>query len=126
MLDAHDRWPLVALGVYAAAVGVYLTSAVGPTQLFWDDGFYYLQIARNVADGVGSSMDGLNPTNGYHPLWLLGLVPIFWLAPTSAHALWAVAGVQIVCLAVSAALLYRLARCTAGRPRPSPCCCGYC
>ncbi len=38
-----------------------------------DDFFYYLQIARNLAHGAGSTANGLVPTNGYHPLWLLVL-----------------------------------------------------
>lgn len=42
-----------------------------------DDSFYYLVVARNVAHGLGSSFDGVEPTNGYHPLWLWLLVPIF-------------------------------------------------
>lgn len=36
-----------------------------------DDGFYYLQIARHIAAGDGSTFDGINPTNGYQPLWML-------------------------------------------------------
>ena len=38
-----------------------------------DDFFYYLQIARNLAAGHGSTANGLVLTNGYHPLWLLVL-----------------------------------------------------
>jgi len=41
-----------------------------------DDSFYYLQVARNVARGLGSTFDGIEPTNGYHPLWMLLLVPV--------------------------------------------------
>ena len=36
-----------------------------------DDAFYYFQIARNIAGGVGSTFDGINKTNGYHPLWMI-------------------------------------------------------
>ena len=36
-----------------------------------DDAFYYLQIARHLAAGLGSSFDGQTTTNGYHPLWML-------------------------------------------------------
>jgi len=38
---------------------------------FEDDFFYYLTVAKNIAAGRGSSFDGIHPTNGYHPLWLL-------------------------------------------------------
>jgi hypothetical protein len=36
-----------------------------------DDFYYYLQVARNLAAGHGSTFNGLVTTNGYHPLWLL-------------------------------------------------------
>src|SRR5690606_9310681 len=42
-----------------------------------DDSFYYLQVARNLAAGFGSTFDGVEATNGYHPLWMALLVPIF-------------------------------------------------
>ena len=41
-----------------------------------DDMFYYLCLARSVAEGRGAAVDGENPTNGFHPLWLLVLVPL--------------------------------------------------
>lgn len=68
--------PRRALRAAAVAVGVVWL----PVLLFWDpflhtvtvdDAFYYFTIARNVADGQGSTFDGLHPTNGYHPLWLV-------------------------------------------------------
>lgn len=36
-----------------------------------DDSFYYLKTARNICSGNGSSFDGINTTNGYHPLWMI-------------------------------------------------------
>lgn len=39
-----------------------------------DDSFYYLQTARNIAAGLGSSFDGVELTNGYHPLWMILLL----------------------------------------------------
>ncbi|MEX1071668.1 MAG: hypothetical protein WEC37_03490 [Anaerolineales bacterium] len=45
-----------------------------------DDGFYYFQVARNLAAGNGFTFDGLNPTNGFHPLWLFLITPIFAFA----------------------------------------------
>lgn len=44
-----------------------------------DDSFYYFQIARNITEGLGSTFDGVNPTNGYHPLWMLVLLPLYAL-----------------------------------------------
>jgi hypothetical protein len=45
-----------------------------------DDAYYYFKVAQNISEGRGSTFDGINPTNGYHPLWLLICVPIFALA----------------------------------------------
>ncbi|MEW6502366.1 MAG: hypothetical protein AB1457_00220 [Chloroflexota bacterium] len=45
-----------------------------------DDAFYYFQVARNISEGKGSSLDGIHPSNGYHPLWMLILIPVFSLA----------------------------------------------
>ena len=44
-----------------------------------DDALYYFTIARNLAHGYGMSFDGIHPTNGMHPLWLLLITPIFAL-----------------------------------------------
>ena len=41
-----------------------------------DDTFYYLQIARNLANGHGSTFDGVSVTNGYQLLWQGLLVPL--------------------------------------------------
>jgi hypothetical protein len=38
---------------------------------FEDDFFYYLVIARNLVHQGVSTFNGIQPTNGYHPLWLL-------------------------------------------------------
>lgn len=61
---------------------VSLCLALAPIQFLLsnylvDDAFYYFQIARNITHGLGSTFDGINPTNGYHPLWMLLLLPIF-------------------------------------------------
>lgn len=42
-----------------------------------DDAFYYFQPARNIVNGLGSTLDSVNITNGYHPLWMLVILPIF-------------------------------------------------
>ncbi|MCK7520356.1 MAG: hypothetical protein MZV64_23070 [Ignavibacteriales bacterium] len=45
-----------------------------------DDAYYYFKVAQNISEGHGSTFDGINPTNGYHPLWLWINIPIFALA----------------------------------------------
>ena len=45
-----------------------------------DDAYYYFKVAQNISLGLGSTFDGINITNGYHPLWMLICIPIFTLA----------------------------------------------
>jgi hypothetical protein len=45
-----------------------------------DDAFYYFQVARHISEGLGSTFDGINFSNGYHPLWMLVCIPVFSLA----------------------------------------------
>ena len=45
-----------------------------------DDAYYYFKVAQNISEGLGSTFDGINLSNGYHPLWLLINIPIFALA----------------------------------------------
>jgi len=76
------EWPTLAIIALGTALQLFLvTRPLGflLTNIVPDDAFYYFQIARNVAQGTGSTFDGVNPTNGYHPLWLVVLVPIFKL-----------------------------------------------
>ena len=66
-------------------IGWVLTaSAEAFVRVMPDDAFYYFQVARNLAGGSGSTLDGVHITNGYHPLWLLFL---WWPAAGGAAAL---------------------------------------
>lgn len=58
----------IAIGI--AVAWVVLRWFLPATWFVFDDAFFYFGIARNVAHGLGSTFDGVHPTNGYHPLWL--------------------------------------------------------
>jgi hypothetical protein len=73
-----------------------------------DDSFYYSQIARHVALGHGFTFDGLHRTNGFQPLWLFVLVPIFRWIPGDFAPLYATVALQIALVAASAAGIYAL------------------
>jgi hypothetical protein len=45
-----------------------------------DDAFYYFKVAQNIVEGQGVTFDGIARTNGFHPLWLVVLLPIFVIA----------------------------------------------
>lgn len=51
-----------------------------------DDAYYYFTIAHNLTSGVGVTFDGLAPTNGFHPLWLVAITA-FWFAVGSSQTL---------------------------------------
>ncbi len=71
-----DRLGRIVFGTAAAAY-LALCIFVLRHSLIWllgyvaDDAFYYLQIARHLAASGRPTFDGLNPTNGYHPGWML-------------------------------------------------------
>lgn len=78
------RWIEIIL-VLAVMAGAFY-AAFSDTHNFpnrWftrDDAFYYFKVAQNISEGNGSSFDGINLANGYHPLWMLICIPIFSLA----------------------------------------------
>jgi hypothetical protein len=77
-----SSWPIVALILLGIALKIFLVlqpAGFLVTNLISDDAFYYFLIAKNVISGVGTSVDGVNLTNGFHPLWLVILLPIFKL-----------------------------------------------
>jgi len=47
-----------------------------------DDAFYYFKIARNIVAGQGCTFDGIVPTNGFHPLWMVLMLPVFSIFPS--------------------------------------------
>lgn len=67
-----------------------------------DDVFYYFKIAENVANGRGSTFDGINPTNGFQPLWLVLSAAVFKLPfdPETCVRLALVLNVLLLVLAV--------------------------
>ena len=62
---------LILILVTAAYV---LPAQLNPRRFPSDDSFFYLQVARNIAAGHGSTFNTVSPTNGYHPLWMVPCV----------------------------------------------------
>jgi hypothetical protein len=108
------RIPWFEIILAAAIMGVVLYGAFSDAQNFprnWfdrDDAYYYFKVAQNISEGRGSTFDGVNLTNGYHPLWMLICVPIFALARFDLilplRILFVVMGVLSV---ITSILLYR-------------------
>lgn len=68
------------LGV-AGSIYVALSPANSMTNWYSnDDAFYYYKVAQNVLNGNGFSFDGINLANGFHPLWMVVCLSVFWLS----------------------------------------------
>ena len=97
----------VVILLIAVVVSIFLLISTFGVQLV-DDGYYYLEIARNIASGNGFTFDGLNATNGFHPLWQIMLVPIFLITRSRDLAAVAVTMLQTLLFAASGFMLYRI------------------
>src|SRR5512135_1527600 len=77
-------WFEIALAIVFLSASVYAAVSDAynlPNRWFIrDDAYYYFKVAQNISEGHGSTFDGIHPTNGYHPLWMLICIPIFALA----------------------------------------------
>jgi hypothetical protein len=76
-LSYDARGPAIAsCAIFLAYFGLRLAVQYlnAGTVYLEDDAYYYLVIARNIAESGVSTFDGQTLTNGYHPLWLLILV----------------------------------------------------
>lgn len=62
-----------------------------------DDAFYGFSIAKNIVNGLGSTFDGVTRTNGFPPMSMIILVPIFfifgWSLSAPVHASLIVMGI---------------------------------
>lgn len=112
----------VLFGSVGAMVVVWAVTLLAwrdaPFALTFDDAWYYFTIARNVADGAGSTFDGISATNGYHPLWLAMCVPVFMVGLDGMAAARTLLVIQLVIWAASMLLVADLvARSVASWPR---------
>ncbi|MFT3894884.1 MAG: hypothetical protein QM730_24910 [Anaerolineales bacterium] len=80
------KFPWFEAILVIVVMSISLYAALSDAQNFslrWftrDDAYYYFKVAQNISEGHGSTFDGINPTNGYHPLWMIVCIPIFALA----------------------------------------------
>lgn len=84
---AESRENTLAFSLFAVSVlSLFLIIIFGSMRdvvlrFVHDDAFYYIRIADNLNRLHFSTFDGINPTNGYHPLlqWLL-IIPSGWFS----------------------------------------------
>ncbi len=112
------EWTLIIV-----VMGFHLYAALSAPHNFpsrWftrDDAYYYFKVAQNISEGHGSSFDGINLTNGYHPLWMLICIPIFSLARFDLILPLRIMLLVMAALSVATAiLLFRLLKKQVGLP----------
>lgn len=116
LVTATLLWPSPPDGGALAGPGLVADTARSLARVTYDDGYYYLEIARHVARGEGSSFDGLEPTNGYHPLWMLMLVPIAGATEDPGLRLVLSGALQVMLTGLGVLAAYRAAREFVGPP----------
>ena len=99
---------------YGAGFACYLLARFDLVNLIRDvnsdDAFYYFQIANNLAEGKFSTFDGgISRTNGYHPVWMLLVTPVYWVFDKEA-ALFAIKAFEIMLIAGGVAAIAMAAR----------------
>ena len=104
---------LLGILAYGGSYAWYMLSSLELPHLLrrmTDDAFYYFQIARYLAEGNFSTFDGgITRTNGYHPVWLLLITPIYWILDTEA-ALFGIKAFEIMLVAGAVIMVVLAAR----------------
>jgi hypothetical protein len=61
--------------------GVFIYRDLDWLTNYWlfEDWGYSLKIARNLAAGLGETYDGVVKTNGYQPLYVWLMIPVYWI-----------------------------------------------
>lgn len=78
--------PQILLVIILLGVNIYIAFPPTGSLLRWynnDDGFFYFKTAQNIIAGKGVTFDGINPTNGFHPLWMLVCIAVFAIGGNS-------------------------------------------
>lgn len=101
------RIPYVLVAATLAFLSVFFLTA--PIQrvltVIPDDSAYYFKIAENASAGDGLTFDGINRTNGFQPLWLYMLVPVYAAIHRPPETMYRIFLVLQVLLLAGAALL---------------------
>lgn len=116
--EAGSLRPVLTVAMLATLVRLGMVWLGLPeTHLIGDDAYYYFVTARHIAGGAGPTFDGLSMTNGFHPLWMLAMVPVFaafpgdlWLPVRAALSL------TVICDLASGLLLHDMVRRHRGQP----------
>lgn len=73
----------VVLAAATLAGSIYVSVTPANSLMNWynvDDAFFYYKVAQNVLSGHGFTFDQINLSNGFHPLWMVVCLGVFWLS----------------------------------------------
>jgi hypothetical protein len=106
---------LVTVGVLLLALLPHIIKLLLPlpvltTHWISDDAFYYYKTALNLRHGLGSTFDGINLTNGYHPLWMAVCVVLAFLTDAQVPYLYLVWIVTLLLVGLVSLQLYWMFR----------------
>jgi hypothetical protein len=101
-VSRYHKW--IVAGLLAIAVAPQACKLLLPTgsmlaAFFPDDCFYYYKTAQNIATGLGSTFDGENFTNGYHPLWMLVCVAAAYVTSSPTGYLYLMLALNLLVVA---------------------------
>jgi hypothetical protein len=117
------RWALALAAAPMFAAGAVqfalpfreLQGGLPDLSVYADDVFFYLVIAARVLAGEGFSFDGLVPTNGFHPLWMVVLLAIGAVTPPRSLGFFIALQAVLAAATLAAALgCFRMLRRTFG------------
>jgi hypothetical protein len=89
----------------AVLISTPMTRVGDIVDYIYDDGYYYLGVAANLADSGQSTLDGMTATNGYQPGWLLILTALAKAVGTEPHTLFVACCALVYVIALLGALL---------------------
>ncbi len=106
LVTAQDRMGRLALDVVCSAwvAGIWLAWPASIC-LSVDDAFYYLRISEHMAAGYGPTFDGVELTNGFHPLWVTLLTPLALLPLDADDAMRLALSLNVILLRAALAVL---------------------
>ena len=108
------EWRVLLVLLVALAPRLWIIAQPIPLQLtrsLPDDAYYYFLTAQHIVAGEGPSVDGLNPSNGWHPLWMLVTTGIYALPYDDLDTpVRLTVGLGAVCDALAAVALFLGAR----------------
>lgn len=120
-LFAGDR-PIAILALAVVLIGLALRLSIAwqdletlAVKVVPDDAFYYFLTADRISNGQNISFDGLTLSNGYHPLWLFFLVPLYLLPGRSLPAHLALTASSIFDVAASVLIALAVWRLTTSK-----------